>query len=128
MSGGEDLDELAELRQRLEELEHRVARDQVGRPALAMAGNDVRIDCIQPECGGNLAILDAMTGTIRIGYDKLYAYLPAEHRCVISCKRCKSLVIVEHGQAVGRVDPLEVGRGWRAGEPLPEGLQVFGQA
>ncbi len=110
------------LKKKVEELEHRVAREGVGRSALGMCGNDVRVDC---QCGGNLALLDALTGTLRLGYDKLYAYLPAEARIAVTCKRCKCVTVVEHGQAIAYVDPLDIARGWRAGQPLPDGMQAL---
>ncbi len=110
------------LLKRVEELEHLVRRDQVGRKALGMAGADVRVDC---RCGGSIALLDALTGTVRIGYDKLYAYIPAEVRFAVNCRRCKSVVVLEHGQPVALVDPLDIARGWRPGQPLPDGLQAL---
>jgi len=114
----------ASLLRRVEDLEHAV-RQGAGRAALAQAGDDFRVDCSKSECGDNLAILDAATATIRFGYGKSVAYLPAAARIVLTCKRCKRCNVVEHGQIIGYVDPLVVARDWAPGDPMPIGLRKF---
>ena len=93
--------------------------DRVSRTALGALPHEEGVDC---ECGQNLALRDSRTGTVRGGYSGLLFYLPSGSRLTVSCRRCKKLTTIgERGEVVCTVDPGQLLRGWKPGDPLPGG-------